>query len=244
MSPDPASQADRNERRKKARKAFVAFLKRVKKACRLIQSADEWAEFIKPLRDALINYGDALSPNTLQRLQRALQFTDATRSGVSKACDVLEFELEHAIDALPAAGAGGLAALGIAVAIVAGVGITVAALNANAVNVGVFNDGCAPLLLNAEAVPGLGWVLNPLGVALPAAPLPTGGRASLSLPPITIELDGTAPGSISLIVLGQALRIGLGQVDELWLDGEPLTGRRSRIDLGEREQHELTAICR
>lgn len=244
MSPNAALQPGQNERRKKARKAFAAFLKRVKKACRLVQNADEWAEFVEPLRDALIQYGDTLSPNTLHRLQRALQFTDATRSGVSRSCDVLEFELGHALDALPPAGVGSLIGLGIAAAIVVGVGVGVASLNAKAVGVGVFNDGCAPLVLNADAIPGLGWVLGALGVDLPDAPIRSGERANLSLPPITVELDGATPGRITWVVLGVSLHIPLGQVDELWLDGELLTGRRLRIALGDRTSHEVVVICR
>lgn len=244
MSPNKASQVGQDERRKRARKAFLAFLRRVKKSCRLVSTADEWAEFVEPLRDALVAYGDVLSANTLQRLQRALQFADATRNGVNKACDVLAFELEHVVAALPVGSTVGLVCLGIAAAVVVGVGVAVATLNANAATITVFNDGCAPLVLSANAAPGVGWVLDALGVDLPDAPIPAGGSASLSLPPIAIELNGIMPGCIALDVLGRPLPISLGQVDEVWLDGELLTGRRCRVNLGDRPQHELVAICR
>lgn len=139
----------------------------------------------------------------------------------------------------PAGRAGGKILLGAFIAAAALVGAAFTYGEATAVDIAVLNDGCSPIILPAS----LPFPI--LGISLPSAPIPSGGSASVSLPRLTVEVDATDAGRVSVSVLGVSIPYHLGSdVVSIRLDGQNSLGRRVRANLGDRKSHELVVSCR
>jgi len=230
-------------KRKKARKAFLAILRRLKKAYKVVKTADQWYGIVKQVQSLLPKYESVLSPVDAQRLKAALQLTDTSHEGISRAIGVLEFELEHVVSALPSGGLLGAVILGAAVAIAAGVGGTCVALNASAVEVLVKNNGCAPIPLCQGVVPVLDWISGAVGISLPQQPIGSDAQDSISLPALRLTIDATTRGKVGFKLLG-ILPIEMSiDVDSVQLDGQELLGQSTTLDLRNAEDHELVVTC-
>lgn len=233
------------KKRRRARKFFVALLKRVKKAYKVIKTVDQWYEFARQVQSMLPEYEDVLSPVDAQRLRAALRLTDTSHEGISRAIDVLEFELEHVVSALPAGGALGAVIVGAAVVVAAGVGATSVALNASAVQVTVRNDGCAPIPICQGVVPALDWISGALGISLPEQPIQVDSQDNISLPSLVLTVDATTRRRIAFQILGFTLPFSLSvDVDSIQFDGKELLGTSTLIDLRGAAQHEFVVTCR
>ena len=240
-----ATRREREKKKKKARKALLAFLRRLRQAARTYNTADELCDFVEELQPTIDEHVDVLSPIDQARLQRAMQVADVGREGVGKACDVLEFELAHIIDGLPAGGGVGLVIGAVIVVTTVLVGGAVAAVNAAATEIVIRNEGCNPIPLTETALPGPGWLLGAVGIRLPEEILDSGGEASITFPPVTIDVDGTGADKTTLSILGVKLPFDVGRnIQSLELDGSPLLGKHTRVRLGEQERHELVISCR
>lgn len=233
-------------RRKRARKVFVGFLKRVKSHSNAFKTVDDLYELFKELRALLDEYGKDISPECYQNLQGAMRVTDASREGINATVNTIQFELEHVCKLLPAGGAAGAVVTGVAIVIALVIGGTVVYFNANAVDLVIRNQNCKPIPLTVGISPLLDKALSLVGVNLPNRPVPTNGSQTMTLPPITIEIDATRPGRYVLGIagIGAPLPIPDRELQSITFDGKPLMGQRIIVDLKSQAQHELVITCR
>lgn len=233
------TRGEERQKKKKAREAFLLYLKRLRAACKALSTADEWYSLMRDLADLLQEYAPVIPPESYQRVQNAMRPSDTTRKGLKQACKVLDLEIERLLKHFSAGRAGGklLAGAFIAAAIVVGAAVIYG--EATAVNVAIVNDGCSTIILPASLpfpIPGL---------SLPSAPIPPGGTGSVSLPRLTVDVDATEPGRVSVSVLGVTVPYNMGGgVVSIRLDGQEILGQRVRANLGERKSHELVVRCR
>ncbi len=233
-------------KRRRARKAFVAFLKRLRSRSNALRTVDDVYEIFKELRGLLDEYGKDIPSDCYQNLQDAMRVTDASREGINATVNAIEFQMEHVCKLLPAGGATGAIVTGVVVAIALVIGGTVTYLNANAVDLVIRNQGCKPIPFSVGISPLLDKALSLVGVNLPNRPVPTNGSQTMTLPPITIEIDATQPGRYVLGIagIGAPLPIPDRELQSLTFDGKPIMGQRVTIDLRSQAQHELVITCR
>ncbi|GAB4410183.1 MAG: hypothetical protein Kow00123_23720 [Anaerolineales bacterium] len=230
---------EEKEKKKTARAAFLLYLKRLRAACKLLNTADEWYSLMRDLADLLQEYAPVIPPDPYERIQSAMRPADTTRKGLKQACKVLDMEIERLLKHFPAGRAGGKILAGAFIAAAVIVGAAVIYGEATAVDITIVNEGCSTIILP-------GSLPFPIpGVSLPSAPIPSGGSGSVSLPRLTVEVDATQPGQVSVSVLGVAVPYNLGgDVVSIRLDGQEILGERVRANLGDRKSHELVVRCR
>jgi hypothetical protein len=247
MTNEPMDKREREKKRKEARKALVAFLGRLRVACKSLESIDEWLEHMSRLEKLLVEYQQVLPPDARARVRSAMKAVDTTRSGLRKTCKVLQMELERVIELLPAAGltATGaiLATLFVAALMVAAAILAVEIIgNCYQAEVTIENQGCETLWLQEVGelpVPGLD---------LPAS-IPPGGRATAQVPTLLLglfEIDATQAGRVVLrLPLGIQVPAGLpGRLGSVRLDQQELLGRSTRLHIAARSRHTLVLSCR
>lgn len=126
--------------------------------------------------------------------------------------------------------------LGVITGLAAIIAAGIIALNSLAVTVVIRNQDCASIIPQTSirvALPGL---------QLPSEPIPTGGEAVATLPPLKFKVDGS--GSIlRLIAYGVTLQFEYPQRTEIIFNGTNLIGRTTQIDLGTQKQHQLILKC-
>jgi hypothetical protein len=233
----------RDDKRKKrrARAALILFLKRLQKACKVFETADEWLDVVSELESLLEEYAQQIPAAHLQHLQNAMQLTDTTRAGLKKACRILQSELKEVIRLLPAGGSILPALAGGAIALAVAVAALYIYVDITAVEITIINNGCRPIA-------PVGRVPLPIdlpGVDLPDTTIPAGGSGTARVPRLKVEVDGTQSGTVSLTALGVTLPIGVGsQNPTILFDGVPISGQRVSINLAERKQHELVLTCK
>lgn len=226
------------KKKKKAREALLLFLKRLRKACKIFKTADEWYSFLKELETLLQDYEKQIPPVHLQRIKNAMRLIDSTRAGIKKACKILEFEIEDTLKAMHTGGGLGKALVGGLIVIAAIVGAAVAYLNFTSVEVGIWNNGCDTLYMPA-ALP-----VSIPGIELPDGPIPPGGHGTARVPRMTVHVDATQPGTIVVTVLGLPVSIHVGgDVTGIELDGMQILGQSIPVKIGGRAQHELVISC-
>ena len=230
---------EQKKKRKQLRVVLVELRQQLKRACGTFADADEWYAFVQELRANLKPFEDVLTAAQQQDLTGASQLSDATRKGIQQACKVLELELDHVIKGLPKEG-GLLGLLGGAILVLAVlVAIAVIIVEASSVSVVIKNNGCATI-----PVPGELPFYVP-GVSLPKLPIPQNGQGTLKAPPLTIGVDATRKGSVTLSAAGVSFPLAfVGSVDSITLDGKPILGQNTTVNLGERAQHELVVTCK
>lgn len=239
------SRREKKKKSKRARKALLAFLRRLNKACKTFQTADQWYGLVEQLEPIIQDHAEAIPANDQGRLRQAMQLAGAGREGLARGCDVLQFELSHVAGSLPGAVGAGTAVLGVVVAAAVVVTAAVVTMNARAARLVIQNRACGPLPLAGGMVPGLDWAFGALGVQLPDQPIPDGGSGTITLPPVAFDLDCTDGEACFLKVLGQSAPISLGhRVAAVTLDGEPLLGQATRVEVRPRSTHVLLVECR
>jgi hypothetical protein len=239
MSTQPPREDKRKKR--KARAALVMFLKRLREACKVFETGNEWVDFMRQLEPLLQEYEQQIPAAHLQHLRNAMQLTDSSRGGLKKACRILQSELKEVIGILPAGASllpvliGGLIAVAVAVA------AAYVYVDYTAVEITIINNGCQPI----APVGRLPLPVDVPGLDLPETTIPAGGSGSARVPRLKLQVDGTQSGTVSLTALGFTLPVGLGsQNPSITFDGVPITGRRVSVDLSERKQHELVLTCK
>ena len=119
------------------------------------------------------------------------------------------------------------------------VGAGIAYLNASAVDIVVHNNGCDTL-----QVP-VGLPVAIAGVKLPQGPIPPGGQGLARVPRVTMTVDGTEPGGVSVTIVGVTTKVRFGgRVASIELDGEQILGQIVTFNLADRKSHELVITCR
>ncbi len=233
------SRKEEKEKKRKARAAFLLYLKRLRAACKILSSADEWYGLMRDLADLLQEYTPVIPPDCYERIQNAMRPVDTTRKGLKQACKVLDTEIERLLKQFPAGRSGAKVLAGALIAAAVIVGAAVIYAEATAVDIAIFNNGCSTIILPASLpfpIPG---------VSLPSAPIPSGGSGSVSLPRLAVDVDSTEPGRVSVSILGVSVPYNLGgDVVSIRLDGQEILGRRVRANLGDRRSHELVVSCR
>jgi hypothetical protein len=123
------------------------------------------------------------------------------------------------------------------VAVITLVAIGIGVMSQTSVNITIQNNGCPTLYGSgvAVAIPGL---------VIPSAPLAAGQSSVLTIPPITIGVDGAEGGVLKLSSVGFNFPIALARsVTDITFDGASLLGKKVDIDLGDSRTHTLTLTC-
>jgi hypothetical protein len=233
------SRKEEKEKKKKARAAFAVWLKRLRAACKTLDKIDEWYELMQELTGLLQEYLPVLPADCYARIQNAMRPIDTTRKGLKNACKVLGDEIEGLLKCLKVGRSLGKVLGGTLLGVAVIVGAATVYLEATSTEIAIINDGCSTIVLPAELpipIPG---------VSLTDRPIPSGGSATMSLPRLTVDVDATAPGRITVGVLGMSVTYNLGgEVTSILLDGQEILGRQIRAKIGGRQQHELVVRCR
>lgn len=227
----------RKRRRRLLRALLLRFLKRLKKACAVIETPAQWYELTKELRKTLQDYSDVLSSGDRDTLWLATLLTDSTHEGVTRACSVLESKLVTVISALPAGGLAAPLLLGAALVVAVVVAGAAIALTATSITVNIHNIGCAPVAIAGN-----------LPVNLPGFDLPpfvaTNSVESATVPPVSITTNFQPPDTLNANLFGAPLSFRFpSNVQSLTFDGIELTTGQRVLDLGRGAQHDLVVRC-
>lgn len=233
-----AQEQEEQRRRRETRRALVAYRSRLHRLYDRAEQLRTWSDFVRDLHSLLKAHEDGLAEPTRQRLAAALETGGDDRRGPQQALRRLDRELGRAIRELGGGSSLAPALLGVAFVALVGVGGAAGYLAAAAVPVLVRNEGCAPLAVSAGALDALP------GVSLPEEPIPSGGQGTMTLPPLPVNVDATAPEAVTVGVLGATFPFPVGGgLTDVRLNGEPILGRRVDIALGSRGQHEVVVRC-
>lgn len=235
--------SDEKETKKKKKKALAllaALHKHLKKTCGHYSTANDWYAMVKEKVDPIFqHYSDVLPQEMQDKLRTATKLTDNSREGIGQSCQLLQSEVGKLIGTL-SPGIGATALTGVFLAGIIAVGAAIIYLKQNAVSIIIKNQGCSPI----QTVVWLPPVTLP-GLQLPTQPIPSGGQAIATLPPLSFTVDNTNPKKITLTALGMTLNFQLESAGiNLVFDGSSLLNRLSTINLGEQSEHTLIASCR
>jgi hypothetical protein len=242
-------QEEQTRRQAEARGALIEFRGRLRKEAGKITAADKWRDFVEPLQSILRKYKDVMPAETWQRLQDASKLKDETERGIRAASDVLNLEVEKAINALPvetkAVKRSKSAVVGGIIAAVIIIGI-LAYMNLAAFPVSIRNDGCDPITIPASAP---GWSII-FGLDLPDKPIPAGQSEMAKFPPSTVLIDATSKERIKVSMIGaDAYFARPNNVDSVTIDGQEVLDQSKTFDLREsvipeeQTSHELVITC-
>jgi hypothetical protein len=107
----------------------------------------------------------------------------------------------------------------------------------------VTNGGPNPIRVGGALPAGAAPVLAVLGVRGLPDELRPGVPVTVRVPRLApVDVDATAPGAVTVAVLGRAVTFG-GACDSVALNGAALLGRRTTVDLGARARHDLQLAC-
>lgn len=235
--------SEENEKKKKKKKALAllaALHKHLKKTCGHYGTANDWYAMIKGKVDPIFqHYSDVLPQDMQDRLRAATKLTDDSREGIGKSCQLLQGEVGKLIGTL-SPGIGATALTGVFLVGIIAVGVAIIYLKQHAVSVIIKNQGCSPI----QTVAWLPQVTLP-GLELPTAPIPSGGQAIATLPPLSFAVNNTNPQKIVLTALGMTLNFQLESAGiNLVFNGTSLLNRNTSINLGEKKEHVLVISCR
>lgn len=124
---------------------------------------------------------------------------------------------------------------GITTIIVAGAALI---LQSTSVKISIENRGCGTMQA-AASIP------IPLpGLSLPKDPLPSGGSAVAVLPPLTVDVDGTARGVLTMRTFNFTMTFELpSNIRDVTMDGVSLLRKKSAVRLIEKKEHSLVLQC-
>lgn len=238
MPTDQSNVREQKKRQRKVRHAILDFLKKLRKACETFKTADDWYKYLKQLESLLQEYEKELPAGTQQRLKDAIKLTDSSREGIKKACKVLQTEILHVIEALPAGGILPTVLIGAVIATAVAVGAIVSYFSLTAVPVIIINDGCDPLH------PPQGIANYIPGLDLPKQPILKGEKATAKVPPVMVDINAKS-GTIIFTAMGITVPFEVpSEVTGAQFDGMPILDQSISVHLGDREQHELVVTCR
>lgn len=231
---------EEKEKKKKARKALLLFLKQLKKKCGSFKKVDEWYAFLKQSLDPIIDqYHIQLPPDALKHFDQAKHLTDTTTEAINKACSNLQWNVEKVAKMLPKHSP-------ILKVLIAGValtsGVTAAAIlfaKIHSVTIVVKNSGC-------DSINPVSYVpIQIPGLELFDTPIPSGGQGIVKIYPLHVTVDATQKGGIAIGLLGRTMPVNSGGfgASDVRLNGTSLLGKKTDINLGERDTHELVISC-
>lgn len=111
-------------------------------------------------------------------------------------------------------------------------------INSQAAQIQIKNNGCEMM------DPRISLPFPIAGIKLPDKPIPDGREGIASLPPLTLNVDGTISGRLKLTVLGISMTFDMpaSGMSVLW-DGKELLGTRTETSLTARSEHMLVISC-
>ena len=117
------------------------------------------------------------------------------------------------------------------------IAVGVVAMQQTSVELIIQNKGCGTL--QPSGVP-----ISIPGFKLPKDPIPSGGSAVATIPPLTMHVDGTQSGSLSLTALKYSLGFELpSSIKDVTLDGASILGKKTEVHLSEKDEHVLVLRC-
>lgn len=231
---------EEKHRKKKARRALLLFHGKLKKTCKLCKKVEELVQFVEQFFNPLIKEFDKDIPDPVKKKFKEVEkWVDSSRSGIDKACDVLQKDIHDVIKQLPHGGFGIGGAFGVLAGGALVVGAAAALLSFTAVKIVIKNRGCDPIqpvVYMPVSIPGL---------SLPYHVIADGGEGVAKLPPISLKVSSSAVGDIRLSAVGINLSFNLESSNiDLIFNSQSLLGRETSIDLGKQKSHELVVSCR
>lgn len=246
-SPPPANK----KKQRQARQALSNYLKKFRRACDSIETAEEWAEMVSELSDILEDYAPEIPTAHKTGLAQAATLLDPTRAGISKACQVLQLELEKAIKALPSGGCscgcltGGLLTALVGLIVLAALLVAAIAFLTRPIDITLINHGCNTLLVRESIPPTFDPVISLLGMALPDR-IESGqaGIITTRSLPISVEVDGTAGNRIRVSVLGSSQSFNYSSnLESILVDGQSVMGQTTTVNLQNPPNHTVEITC-
>lgn len=229
---------DRKKQKKRLAALLLSFHKNLKRSCGSFNKVSEWYGYLKDhLQPILDEYGDELPSDVLQKIKGAMKLTDDSKAGINEACQTLQGDVGKVAANLAGRGLFGSTALGTFLVGALAVGGLVAYLKLNAVTLTLTNDGCDTMTLSGN-IP-----VNLPGLSIPPDPIRSGQSAILTVPPLRATVDGTAPGGITVATFGFTLRFAVDPSIRVTLDGAPLNGKRTEVNLGSQPTHTAVISC-
>lgn len=122
-------------------------------------------------------------------------------------------------------------------AVVTLVAIGIGVMSQTSVDVVIQNEGCSTIY-------GTGVPISIPGLVIPSAPIAAGQSATMTIPPLTLTVDGTSGTGLKLSSLVFSFTFGFSKaVTDIQLNDKSLLGRVSTVELGSSESHTLRLIC-
>ena len=238
MSTNNQGERRRKKRQKELRKGLLAFLKRLRKACKSYESLADWNELIEPLESLIEEYAQEMPQGSAQQLKDAMRLKDATAQGIQAACQALQGRLETAISLLPVGSILVPALVAAFIILAAGVAAAVIALNATAREVLISNRGCGDI-----RVPPLGLTVP--GLSIPSE-IPNDQTVSANIPGILkVEVQVRKQEKMMTVwIFNNPLDFTFdNQIESLTFDGRDLADQRTPLDFSNPPSHELILTC-
>jgi hypothetical protein len=238
MATNKNEQRQRTKRRKQLRKGLLAFLKRLRKACKSYQSLADWNDLIEPLENLIDEYAQEMPPGSAQRLQDAMRLKAATAQGIQAGCRILQREVEGVISLLPAGAILGTALIAAFIVVAVAVAASAAVISATARQVVISTQRCGDIRL-----PSLGFSLP--GLYIP--PEIQNDRSSTATIPGFLKVDAEVrqqEKTMTVWIFNRPLRFSFdSQIESLTFDGAQLMNQRKILDFGNRPSHQLIFTC-
>lgn len=231
---------EEKHRKKKARKALLLFHGKLKKTCKLCKKVEELVQFVEQFFNPLIKEFDKEVPDPVKKKFKDVEkWVDSSRSGIDRACDILQKDIHQVIKQLPHGGFGVGGAFGVLAGGALVVGAAATVLSFTAVKIVIKNRGCDPIqpvVYMPVSIPGL---------SLPYHVIADGGEGVAKLPPITLTVSSEGRQNIRLSAAGVNLSFSLRSSNiDLIFNNQSLLGGETTIDLGKQKQHELIVSCK
>jgi hypothetical protein len=238
MSTNKTDERRKKERQKQLRKGLLAFLKRLRQACKSYESLGDWNDLIQPLESMLDEHAQDFPQGRAQRLREAMNLKAATAEGIQAGCQVLQKEIEGVVDLLPAGGILGSVVIGAFILAAVGVAAAVVVFNSSRREVMIRNQGCGDI-----TIPPLGFGIP--GLSLPSD-IPNDQTASASIPGIlNVEVEvRDQERTMTVWIFGNPLHFNFdNQIQSLTFDGAELMNQRTKLDFRNLPSHELIFTC-
>lgn len=113
----------------------------------------------------------------------------------------------------------------------------VAYLKTASVSITIKNQGCSTI------TPTVKLPVSIPGIQIPTDPIADGNQGVATLPPFTLTVDGTKPGSVVLTAFQFTMTYDFPRGTNLIFNSQSLIGKQTTINLGSAKEHQLTVSC-